>query len=86
MNELKDCPDCGAKPGQPHKNGCDIERCSECGNQVIGCSCPNHDKAFARWTGFWPGVIEAEGLGIDMDEFYRLNMHLIFFVKPEIEN
>ncbi len=43
--EIEDCPDCGAKPGEVHADGCDIELCSECGLQKIGC---NHkgDKKF----------------------------------------
>src|SRR4051794_2261160 len=26
MNQQMNCPDCGATAGQPHRNGCDIER------------------------------------------------------------
>lgn len=84
MSKLKKCQDCGAAPGQPHKDGCDIERCSVCGKQHIQCGCEGHDKAFARWTGFWPGSIESENLGIDLNEFYRQGFHKIFFVKPEV--
>ena len=52
---MTDCPDCGVKPGTIHVDGCDIEICSVCGEQYISCGCPGHSKAFARWTGFWPG-------------------------------
>lgn len=31
------CGDCNAAPGQPHHAGCDIERCPECGGQMLGC-------------------------------------------------
>ena len=37
--ELKNCHDCGAKPGKLHARGCDTERCPLCGGQTIGCDC-----------------------------------------------
>lgn len=85
MSKLKNCPDCGVTPGQPHKTGCDIERCSVCGRQRISCECKKRqDKAFARWTGFWPGELEAKELGIDLNEFHRQGFHQILFVKPKM--
>lgn len=57
-----DCHDCGAKPGEEHQSGCDVERCSECGGQWISCHCPTHarhDPKLAKWTGDWPGEKEA---------------------------
>ena len=82
INEkLMDCHDCKAKPGETHKEGCDTERCSVCGEQRLCCGCKGHDKGFARWTGLWPGKAESEHLGIDLNKFEELIK--IFFVKPE---
>jgi hypothetical protein len=35
----RECHDCGAKPGELHQLGCDVERCPLCGDQAIGCDC-----------------------------------------------
>lgn len=63
---LRDCGDCGARPGSLHEPGCDVERCPRCGNQLIAC--PHSLKggwAAGRlpWTGRWPGDAEAEEFG-----------------------
>lgn len=85
MTKLKNCHDCGAAPGQMHKPGCDVERCSVCGDQRLGCDCYGHDPYFARWTGLWPGAAEANLLEINLNEIYAKNYHKIFFVKPKPE-
>lgn len=82
--KLTDCPDCGVLPGHPHTPGCDVERCSICGYQIIGCDCDKskHDPLFARWTGIHPGAAEAAYLGIDL---YNPGEHKILaalMVKP----
>ncbi len=85
MNKLTNCHDCGAKPGECHKDGCDTEVCSVCGRQRLQClsegHCINHDKSFARWTGIWPGKAEAEYLGISLNDMWKHRD--IFFIKQE---
>lgn len=79
----RDCPDCGVAPGQQHENGCDVERCTHCGAQYLMCGHATHDPAFARWTGFWPGVLEAQALSCDLNTIYSQGLHKLFFVKPK---
>lgn len=81
---VTDCPDCGVKPGQPHEEGCDVEHCSACGWQLLSCFCNGkHDPLFARWTGFWPGVLESIALGIDLNELHERGLGKLLFVKPK---
>jgi hypothetical protein len=87
--ELTDCPDCAVKPGEEHVPGCDVERCSVCGRQAISCgACEEKhpgkfDAGFSRWTGLWPGDVEAKALGVDLNEFHTKGYNKTFFVKPE---
>lgn len=81
-NKPTSCPDCGVAPGRPHLSGCDVERCSVCGRQFLAAGCRGHDPAFSRWTGFWPGGLESDALGIDLNEFHRQGLHKILFIKP----
>lgn len=80
---LKHCYDCGVKPGQPHQDGCDVERCSVCGGQKLSCECKGHDPLFARWTGIWPGTAEAEHLGMDLNTLYTSGTYKALFIKPK---
>jgi hypothetical protein len=66
MNTRGDrCPDCGAKAGEFHRPGCDIEQCPYCGQQLISCDCRRTPPLDDRmpWTGAWPGVAECRELG-----------------------
>jgi len=70
------CPDCGAKPNEKHKPGCDVERCPHCGHQALMClsdesgtlmaccdNMPVTDDELIPWTGRWPGMSECEEYG-----------------------
>ena len=50
------CHDCGAEPGQRHKEGCDVAKCTLCGWQRISCDCKKGKPDI--WTGLWAGVKE----------------------------
>jgi hypothetical protein len=57
------CHDCKAEPGELHVDGCDIERCSACGGQRIGCECGFVD-ARMPWSGEYPGLTECREYGL----------------------
>ena len=92
---ITECPDCGVLPGNPHKEGCDIERCSVCGLQRVACDCEGHDPKFSRWDGILPGICQCIamgyltsagstwGVGPDLNRFYSEGLHRIFFIKPK---
>ena len=82
MSYPTNCPDCEVMPGFVHRYNCDVERCSVCGGQFIQCACDGHSRIFARWSGWWPGMLEAEAIGIDLNELYAKELDQIFFVAP----
>lgn len=92
VSHLVSCPDCGVEPGKPHKEGCDIERCSHCGRQRLQCGSCLHDRIFARWTGLFPGWAETIALGYFKDDYPDLNrfanegLDAVFFVKPAVKS
>jgi hypothetical protein len=53
------------------------------------CDCVGHDPGFSRWTGFWPGELEAIGLGLidengerHLDEIETEEFNKRFLIKP----
>ena len=60
----KSCFDCGCKAGYQHKDGCDVERCPDCGGQMISCGCEGEiEMPRIPWSGEWPGLRECREFG-----------------------
>jgi len=81
METISTCPDCQVTPGNSHEKGCDVAICSCCGTQKLFCACLGHDPAFARWTGYWPGSLEAKALGMTLQVFTE-RCAKYFWIKP----
>lgn len=51
--EQATCHDCGAKEGEIHQRGCDMEICPFCGGQLITCSCSYIKLGFDYKEPIW---------------------------------
>lgn len=63
---MKNCTDCDAKPGEYHQDNCDVQRCPNCGGQLLSCSCRDSEidpLPPIPWTGVWPGEAECIEFG-----------------------
>lgn len=61
------CPDCAARIGDRHVDGCDVARCTDCGRQALMCD-EHYGCPMQTWTGRWPGSVEIEaGLAKDLN-------------------
>jgi hypothetical protein len=66
MFATNECPECGARPGEVHRRGCDVELCPYCGDQLVRCRCPESFPPLDDrlvWSGTFPGVEECEEFG-----------------------
>ena len=68
-----ECHDCGAKPGETHDDGCDMEQCTVCRGQRMLCDCKKHNKKKAAWTGLWPMQADAAKAGVCLNCIHKPN-------------
>jgi hypothetical protein len=70
----KTCNDCGAKEGELHHLGCDMERCPFCGHQLLSCHCMYEklnlidSSKYSYDTGFLPPEIYYNGVTNELYE------------------
>jgi len=53
MNNIIKCHDCGAREGEYHQPGCDMETCPFCCGQLISCDCPYNLLGIDASEGTW---------------------------------
>lgn len=56
------CTGCGARPGELHRRGCEIECCPECGLSLITHQCALTTPRI-RWSGEQTGTAECRAFG-----------------------
>jgi len=72
LEVLPTCPDCGTPIGKPHQDGCDVARCTACGNQRISCQHSSTETGWGQiWTGVWPGKFGQEIYNCSLNELYQ---------------
>ena len=93
IHKIKNCPGCSAEPGHVHVPGCLAEMCSHCGQVRRTCRSDQHDPAFSRWTGIYPGVAECFALGLikedgspDILAFIATGLYKTLFSKPNTQD
>lgn len=65
------CHDCGAKEGEIHQRGCDMERCPFCGGQLITCSC-SYIKLGFDYKDFTKEIYQPGNFQEQFKEFEKL--------------
>jgi hypothetical protein len=67
-NKLGPCPDCAAPIGEPHRPGCDIERCPHCGWTALGVCTSTRTIPGGNYGRASGGEGDCERLGFFVNE------------------
>lgn len=68
--QLGNCPDCGVNLGENHLLHCDVERCPECGRQLLSCGHKPNDSERIKWLGYWHFIPFCDREGITLNDLY----------------